>query len=157
MPWSTLWFGNYKGKTLPQIMFSDPDWFFWALQKGVFKDKGNKLLEEVEELNRKSRKIRIPQTGLKKLVAEYAIHGPTRKFGGMEIVPDSQPRHLGSTSTFRKDHIDLSVPTRISSYDKTGSKLLLSYLKFYLFGNKSYRMTKAKCEAFFEDENNFDL
>jgi len=30
MAWSTLPFGKHKGKTLPQIVFADPDWFFWA-------------------------------------------------------------------------------------------------------------------------------
>jgi hypothetical protein len=37
MAWSTLNFGKHAGKTLPQIVFADPDWFFWAIETNVFK------------------------------------------------------------------------------------------------------------------------
>jgi len=37
MAWSILPFGKHKGKTLPQIVFTDPDWFFWAMEENVFK------------------------------------------------------------------------------------------------------------------------
>ena len=61
MAWTKLWFGKkHKGKTLPQIMFKDPDWFFWAIEKGVFKNKG-KLGEEAWEIYQKARKIKIPR------------------------------------------------------------------------------------------------
>ena len=33
MIWTTLNFSRHVGKTLPQILFSDPDWFFWAMDK----------------------------------------------------------------------------------------------------------------------------
>lgn len=156
MSWSTLTFGKHKGKSLPQVIFSDPDWFFWAMEKNVFKDKG-KILKEAQEINRKSRKIRIPQKGPEKLVAEYAIHPPTKKFGDMEILSASHPRHVGSTSTFRSESIDLSKPREIAPYDKLGCNHLIANLKYYLFGNESYRMTKERCEEFFKEDNNFDL
>ena len=31
MRWSTVPFGKYKGKTFPEIIVRDADWFFWAL------------------------------------------------------------------------------------------------------------------------------
>ncbi len=39
MPWTELPFGKHKGKTLPQVVFSDPDWFYWAVEKNIFKSK----------------------------------------------------------------------------------------------------------------------
>lgn len=156
MSWSTIWFGKHKGKTLPQVVFSDPDWFFWAIEEDVFKGKG-KIFKEAREINRKSKNIRIPQKGPGKLVAEYVIHPPTEKFNHMEILPVSRPRHEGSSPTLRLESIDLSVPKEISPYDKHGCKHLISNLKYYLFGSKSYKMTKDRCEAFFEDDDNFDL
>ena len=33
MRWSTVPFGKYKGKTFPEIIVRDPDWFFWVLPK----------------------------------------------------------------------------------------------------------------------------
>lgn len=156
MSWSILQFGNHKGKTLPQVVFSDPDWFFWAIEKDVFKNKG-KIFEEAQEIERKSKRIKIPQASEGKLVAEYAIHPPSKKFGDLEILPSSRPTHEGSTPTFRLEHIDLSVPRQMAPYDKLGCKHLISNLKYYLFGGKSYKMTKDRCDAFFEDDDNFDL
>ena len=40
MSWSSLEFGKHEGKTIPQVVFSDPDWFFWAIQEDVFRNKG---------------------------------------------------------------------------------------------------------------------
>jgi hypothetical protein len=154
MYWSKLCFGKHKEKTLPQIAFKDPDWFFWAMEDTIFKGK---ILNEAQEIYRKSRSIRIPKNGSKKLVAEYAIHSPTERFAYMEIVPASRPNHVGSSDTFRSDVIDLSIPRHIAPYDKLGCRSLISSLKYYLFDNSSYRMTKARCEAFFEDDGNFDL
>ena len=38
MNWTPLNFGKYEGKTLPQVMFKDPDWFFNGYEKGYFKN-----------------------------------------------------------------------------------------------------------------------
>jgi hypothetical protein len=154
MYWSKLYFGKHKEKTLPQIVFKDPDWFFWAMEDKIFKGK---ILNEAREIYRKSRSIRIPKNGSKKLVAEYAVHSPTDKFACMGICLASRPNHVGSSVTFREDVIDLSIPRQIAPYDKLGCKYIISNLKSYLFDNSSYRMTKGRCEAFFEDDGNFDL
>jgi hypothetical protein len=29
--WSKLYFGKHVGKSLPQILFYDPDYFFWGI------------------------------------------------------------------------------------------------------------------------------
>ena len=49
MEWTKLNFGKHEGKTLPQIMFIDADWFFWGWEKKIFNDKGQ-LKKEAEEL-----------------------------------------------------------------------------------------------------------
>jgi uncharacterized protein (DUF3820 family) len=54
MGWTAVPFGKYKGKTLPEIVFRDIDWFFWMLPKLY-----GKLAEEAQELARnQSSKIR---------------------------------------------------------------------------------------------------
>ena len=57
MVWSELKFGRHKGKTLPQILFSDPDWFFWAIDDNVFQNKGS-LYSEAKDLDYKARNIK---------------------------------------------------------------------------------------------------
>jgi hypothetical protein len=58
---------------------------------------------------------------------------------------------------WREDRLDLSVPRRLKSYDKLGSRLLIRQFKEYFFDRKATRLTKQKCEAFFSDKSNFIL
>jgi hypothetical protein len=121
MPWSIVNFGKHSGKTLPQIVFSDPDRFFWAVKENLFHNKGP-LSREAVKVDAMARSIRIPNNDAGDLRAEYIVHSPTGKFGRMEIVPVNRPQHEGSSPTFRKKVIDLSVAHSIASYDKLGSK-----------------------------------
>ena len=152
MAWSTLKFGKHAGKTLPQIVFADPDWFFWAIETNVFKEP---LKSEAETINIRARSIRIPNNAAGNLQVEYTVHPPTGKFANMEIVPVSRPTHQGSSPAFRMDVIDFSVPRRIASYDKLGCRTLVSSAKYVLFGSTSTRMTKERCDSFFDDSANF--
>jgi hypothetical protein len=74
MDWKVVNLGKYrgKGKTLPQIVFKDPDWFFWACQNNVFKNDG-KLKAEAYEIFKKATRIKIRQSGGRRLVSEFFI------------------------------------------------------------------------------------
>ena len=150
MTWSILNFSKHKGKTLPQVLFSDPDWFFWAVEEGVFQKRAA-LRKEAADLDSKARRIKIPSD----MKAEYAVDPDTNKFVGMELVPASQPRHEGSTSTSRLSVINLSIPREIASYDKLGFNIMMRSIKFHLFRNERTPMTKKRCEDFFDDPLNF--
>lgn len=155
MDWRTLNFGKYKGKTLPQVLFIDPDWFFWAIENNRF---SSNYAKDVAVLNSRARNIRIPQKDTpRKLVAEYYIHPQTNSFDHMELVPVSLPFHDGATRTERKPVIDLRLPYEISNFDKTGNTSLLQSVKKLYFGDHEYRMTKKRAEAFFENIDNFDI
>ena len=153
MAWTQVNFGKYKGKTLPQIVLTDPDWFFWAYDEGIFRGKG-RVEVEAEQVYQRATSIRIPSSENQHLVAEYVIHQPTGKFGDLNIVPASRPPHVGSSPTFRKPVIDLSVPRQVSKYDKTGGRLIINAVKDLLFGSGK-KLTKQRCEMFFDDESNF--
>ena len=152
MEWIKVNFGKNIGMTLPQVMFKDPDWFFWACEKSVFKGG---LEREAEEINRKARSIKVPQNGEEKMVVEYIIDKTTEKFGTMQIVPESRPYHKGSSTFFRSDVIDMSIPRQIYPGDKFGNQNFILALKIILFGNTSYKMTKRRCGEFFENGHNF--
>jgi len=123
------------------------------IEKGRFNDKGV-IADEARELDFKARNIKIPQGEGEDLVAEYYVHQPTRKFQDMRLVPRSREAHSGS---IRSDVIDLSVPRQFSNYDKQGYRGLLRNVKFHIFGSSRYQMTKARCEAFFDKDDNFML
>ena len=152
--WITLDFGKHKGKTLPHILCTDPDWFFWAFEKGVF-NKSIRLSSEADVLRHKATHIKIPNNGNGGRMVEYVIHPPTGKFSHFKIVSSDDPEHEGSSTTVRSEFIDMSMPRKISQYDKTGCKSLLKSFKYYLFGKESARLTKKRCEEFFNDSSNF--
>jgi hypothetical protein len=56
MNWTTLNFFKHRGKTLPQIIFDDADWFFNGWENGYFK---NSLAFEAREIYRRARSISL--------------------------------------------------------------------------------------------------
>ena len=153
MLWTPLQTEKHRGKTLPQVVFSDPDWFFHLHKKNWF-DFNHYY--EAEELYQRATSIRIPQAdaGEKREIEYVFLY---EKFDHMKLVPESIPYHWGSSRTSRNDIIDLSVPFSHSRYDKRAGKIIISNLKHIIFGNKSHKMTKERCEEFFNDESNFVL
>ena len=61
MMWTTFPFGKHQGKTLPQIVLDDPDWFFWILP-----ELDGHLKIEAHDLARKASKIKIPRKNPRK-------------------------------------------------------------------------------------------
>jgi hypothetical protein len=63
MAWTILTFGRHRGKTLPQVILSDPDWFFWAVDNDVFQGA---LATEAVDLEQKATAIKIPKRNPRK-------------------------------------------------------------------------------------------
>jgi hypothetical protein len=77
-------FGRYKGKTFPQIIVLDLDWFFWMLPKLY-----GKLGTEAHDLARKVRAIRIPKAHRRDCeVASISLTSTT----GFAALHSSRPR-----------------------------------------------------------------
>jgi hypothetical protein len=91
------------------------------------------------------------------MLVEYHIHHDGKsgegKFATMQLIPDGPD--LGRLNV--ASSIDFYVPRLYSRYDKTGKKNFVFALKAILFGNPSRRMNRRACEAFFNDDDNFDL
>ncbi|MGA2223235.1 MAG: hypothetical protein ABSH41_02185 [Syntrophobacteraceae bacterium] len=51
----------------------------------------------------------------------------------------------------------MRVPRMLAEYDKSGYKIFLRQMKSILFGKPDVRMTKQRCEEFFDNDDNFDL
>ncbi|MCK4790244.1 MAG: hypothetical protein KAV87_41285, partial [Desulfobacteraceae bacterium] len=153
MNWTTVTFGRYRGKnlTLPQLALKDPDYFFWAYEKEAFE---NNLEDEAEEIYQKATSIRIPATAGDDMEVEYLRHPFERGLASARIVPRSQPQFKESPRT---EAIDLRVPRRMKKMDRVGNDLLIRFLKKQYFGSPDARLTKKRCEEFFETDENFDL
>ena len=154
MNWTVINFGKHKGKSLPQIIFRDADWFFHAYENEYFKGI---QAREARELYRRARSIRVPLRNGQKMLVEYFIHhdGKSRsgKFGTMRLIPDGPGRGSRNVAS----SIDFYAPRIYAQYDKTGYKNFVSAFKAIIFGNASRRMNRQACEAFFNDNDNFDL
>jgi hypothetical protein len=59
-------FKRYRGRTLPEIIFTDPDYFYWALEK-----LDGKLALEAEEIASLASRIKIPGKSPERFVVEY--------------------------------------------------------------------------------------
>ena len=154
MIWSTLSFRRHKGKSLPQIMFQDADWFFHAYENGYFK---NGLASEAHEIYRRARSIKVPQRDGRKMLVEYIIHSDRNsrsngKFGTMRLIAEGP----GLANLNVAKSIDFYIPRSYARRDKIGYKNFVSSLKVILFGNPSKRMNRKACEDFFNDNSNFD-
>ena len=141
--------------TLPQLVLTDPDYFFWAYETGVFNRSGIRLKSEAAKIHARATSIRVPQYGPERCVVEYRFKGG--KIDDLEVVPTSQP--AGATDTKRADFIDLSIPRSRGRFDKEGYRkfidaLRLSYLKEF-GGDLSGPITKEACEAFFSNKAHF--
>ena len=153
MLWTPLKTEKHREKTLPQVVFIDPDWFFYHHKKNWFEFNHS---DEAEKLYQRATSIRIPQAdnGEKREMEYVFLY---EKFDHMKLVSESLPLHRGSSWTLRKNIINLSVPFVNSRYDKRAGKIIIGNLKHIIFGNKNHKMTKERCEEFFNDESNFVL
>jgi hypothetical protein len=149
MNWTVLHFGKHKGKTLPLVLFRDPDWFFWACEQKIFRAA---LKEEADVLQRRACRIRVPATPGRPVEVEY-FFDRRGVFSRLQVVPSGQEVHPG---TVRTSVLDFSVPRSRKGYDKGGYVLFLRGARRLLFGSSRSPATKERAEAFFSDAENFD-
>jgi hypothetical protein len=152
MPWSAVPFKKYEGKTFPQIIMRDPDWFFWILPKLY-----GKLAREAKEVARKAQAIKIPTRKGKNMRVEYRYELDIgsmlgRRFCGFEFVEDSA--YYCKKWTTRSSHLDLTVPVREKKYNKRGGRIMMEDFRRHYFG-EGKRLTKMRCEKFFNNDKNF--
>jgi hypothetical protein len=137
MHWSAVPFGRYKGKTFPEIIVRDADWFFWVLPKLY-----GTLAEEAQELARRARAIKTPRRSRRRLEVEYEFDRDRRFYGFEFVDADSPP----SRWSLRLPYLDLRWPLR-RKYDKRAGRIMLRDFWRRYFG-KHKRLTKERCEEF---------
>ena len=145
MSWSVVPFGRYSGKTLPEIIVQDVDWFFWMLPK-----LSGRLGTEARDLARKAQAIKIPKAQRRECEVEYRFDADNR-FCGFSIVK-AESWHW--RWTIRRPYLDLAWPLRGKKYNKRASRILIRDFRTKYFG-KHKRLTKQRCEEFFNNGKNF--
>jgi hypothetical protein len=143
--WTKLPFGKYKGKTLPQIIMIDPDWFYWVAPKLY-----GRLEIEAENLAPKTTMIKIPKSYGKDVAIEYQYDHDGR-FSGFAVVDANTPE---SRRAVRLPYLDLSAVHRAKKYNKSGCRRLIRDFRHYYFGGRK-RVTRNRCERFFSKRRRF--
>lgn len=145
--WSPVPFKKHAGRTLPQILFADPDWFFELHARGAFHGR---LKVEADAIYRRARSIRVPDLNGHPRVAEYVVHPLYGRLSGLSLVRSDAPRRSQGE---RRRVIDMSYPREHAKYDKLGAQIVVDVIKAEIL--RVLRMTKARSEAFFDDPSNF--
>lgn len=151
MKWRPLTFGKHKGKTIPQILLDDPDWFFYAVENEIF--RGHPLFEANIAL-RRSKKIILKGRPRGSYAFEWTFDQDGR-FCSLDVIDPGRYWHVGSSRRMRTNSIDLSELYNRNAYDKRGYKRLLKDMRRILFGDKVRRLTRERCDAFFSVPDNF--
>jgi hypothetical protein len=103
MTWTELPFGKYTGMTLPQVLFKDPGWFFWAHTRPLH----GTIAYEVGVLHPKATRIRVPgavsrllKAGCNVSLAASALQAEAAEAGagGVVEVGDGQDGRFPSQS-----------------------------------------------------------
>lgn len=150
MKWTTFSSGDYQNTTLPLLLFKDADYFFGAAEVGAFDGLPS---EEVRMIHSRATSVRIPSR-FPDHIAQYVIHRPTGSFQELNLIPIDDHRYQHA---LYREVIDFRVPRQLKSRDRTGYRLFVKNLKFYLFEDESIKLSKQRCESFFSDDTNFVL
>ena len=154
MNWYELRFGKHQGKTLPHIALIDPCWFMWAyMDEEIFNQSRKPLREQADYVYQRSCNIRIPNNpnGTKVVYYYYHMYGFINDFYVTCASDDLSGSELANHT------IDLSLPHQTGPVDVRVIQPFIRSLKRYLFGSEKARLTRRRCERFFEDDDNFDL
>jgi hypothetical protein len=155
MMWSVIGFGKHKGKSLPQVLLTDPEYFFWAIADGVFTGKNAYLAEEARDLHYKACNIKIPKSDPENWSVRYVFANNDRLLDVL-IVERNEVDYDGF-SDLTLDRLSFGVVRKFRDYDKGGGKVIVKRFKEYYFGSPKARVTKERAEQFFSDPNNFVL
>ncbi|WP_298691748.1 hypothetical protein [uncultured Sulfuricurvum sp.] len=169
MIWSKINFGKnnkVQNKTLPQILFIDPDWFFYQykLKNGYLKRTYG---EEADFVYQRARNIK-PKDGC---YVKYFLHCDNTSYGFSFINKNEAEEKYSEyieTGLFDKDYytlesdyftilkrIDLNFPRSLKDYDKKSNRIFINELKNYIFNGA--KVTEKKAIDFFENDINFLL
>jgi len=148
LDWTPLKFGKHEGKTLPQIVLNDPDWFFLGVDLCAL-PWTTRFWGALDRMQ--STKHNNTETRSRKL-AGWILLLADDKFSGFSIVK-AEIAGIESGKCQISSHLDLSYPWQSRPYDKLGNKMMLKSFKHYYFGGSS--LTKEKCENFFYRSKNF--
>jgi hypothetical protein len=149
--WTPLPDGKHAGKTLPEVMLSDPDFVFRALEAGEF---SGDMLDQATEVCRRATRIWASLDEPRGVTVFYSLHAyyPDH-FNGYSVLSkkDSKHRRYAKFSAAQTPYFDLSMPRRIAPSDRDATAVVLGGVKLLHFGDPNAALTREQAERFFSD------
>ena len=149
-PWVHLDFGRHAGKTLPELVFTDPQYFFQTLTDEIFHDD---LFIQAAIINRRMKHILPPRPRPSKW--EFLIDlGSEKEFKDFKIVMIDNREHEKEQWQFRAKHLNLSV---VAEQSRAVCEKMLSRIKEEFFPEAGENLSRPDYEKFIWRNSNFDL
>ena len=134
---------------MPQIILTDPCWFYWAYSNGIFREP---LDEEAAEIASSASVIKIPKKDWKNWSIHYQL-SENNRFLDFSII-DAQTASQLPPNAIICAHLDLSFPARLRDYGhRLRYDLMLKSFRHYYFGGSE--PSRWGCEGFFHNFTNF--
>jgi hypothetical protein len=151
--WSDLKRGSWQGCSIAQVALRDPDYFFWAHERGVL---AHWCVPRYEEVCTKASRIRLPLAEGVQQVVDYTFTAGFGVLSNVKVRRASDPMQAGVE---RRPSLDLSAGRRpCGRRNKAGAAMLVRVLEQTVFEPRGWqRLTRRRCEAFFDDDDAFDL
>jgi hypothetical protein len=147
--WSTLRFGKHQGKSLPEVILTDPGWFYWAYSNSIFREPLN---EEAGEIASSASRIKPPKDDWKNWRIHYQISEDKRLLD-FSVIDAQTVSHLPQNGVV-SEHLDLSLPARLRDCGhRTRYDLMLKSTYRHYFGGSE--PSGSDCEWFFHNFRNF--
>lgn len=153
--WTTFNLGCKKERSLPDLAFNDPDYFFWAYKVDAFSTAGVPK-DEIKEAYNKATNIRILSDTGEKMYAYYSMIEWQHRFKELRIAPKfASWIKLYKDKTIMESVINLEYPSMLMKKDKSGYRKMKTVVFDNLFDRNYRRMPKQLCEEFFSNDKNF--
>ncbi len=124
--WTILPGGKYEGKTLPAVVLSDPNYFFYGIGLNYF----SSLATEAEKIEIRAQHIIIPNLAGKRQVAVYCADAvDCWRFNSVILVPEGTDLSPLRSVTEQKAVLDLSVTYRHFNSDRTSGPTMIRQMK----------------------------
>lgn len=150
-PWTPLPAGPHEGRTLPEVVFLDPDFVLAALEAGALDAP---WLEEAKEVCRRASRIRPCRGARRAVTVLYHLNAyfPER-FSGISVVVkrDQRLSEFRKFSAAESAFLDLTMARRIAPHDPGASRGLVEHLLVTHFGDPNAKLTRRQAEDFFTD------
>ena len=150
MEWTKVPHKKHRGKTLPEIAFHDPYYLMWLITEAEL--HGPLVLEAYKMKRRVSR---IILKGRKRRSYEFAWDIDPRGFRGVCVAPPVPPKDRQPRDGVRTKFLDLGMLKTHGRFAKADYELFRAQIFEILFGDPNRKMTKKRCEGFFNNRRNF--